>query len=198
MPSMKTEIVPTSAAVPDLKTLLGPPPLLEGEDHAAYDALYERVRTAVEPSDALEEFWARDVVDLLWETLRLRRLKVNFMNADAHQSVVRLIHPYVELSECSELAQGWARKDKTDMKRVLAILKRAGLDQEAIAASTLASELKTIECIDVMIARAEARRNAVLREVERHRDALAKRLRDSAKAIEDAEFREVPPQEAAE
>ncbi len=198
MPSTQAEIVLAPAAAPDIKTLLGPPPLLEGEDPAAYDALYERVKTAVEPGDALEAIWARDVVDLIWETLRLRRLKVKFLNAYAHEGVERLLDGIFDFSNRSVLAQGWAQKDKATVKHVLALLKQVGHDQESIAASTLAIKLQTIERIDIMIARAEARRNAVLREVERHRDALAKRLHESAKAIEDAEFREIPAQEAAE
>jgi hypothetical protein len=87
MPSTKAEIVPAKTAAPDIRGLLGPPPLLEGEDPAAYDALYERVKAAVEPGDALEEIWARDVVDLIWETLRLRRLKVKFLNGYANEGL---------------------------------------------------------------------------------------------------------------
>ena len=30
---------------------------------------------AIKPKDVLEEMWVRDVVDLTWETLRMRRLK---------------------------------------------------------------------------------------------------------------------------
>ena len=51
------------------------PVLLEGEDIADYEAMLARVTTAVVPEDIIEEFWVRDVVDLVWEALRLRRLK---------------------------------------------------------------------------------------------------------------------------
>jgi hypothetical protein len=42
----------------------GPPPLIEGEDSAAYDELLARVSTAVKPADILEDIWVRDFVDL--------------------------------------------------------------------------------------------------------------------------------------
>src|SRR5436190_11103678 len=42
--------------------LFGPPPLLEGEDTAAYDEFLVRISGAVKPADILEEIWVRDVV----------------------------------------------------------------------------------------------------------------------------------------
>ena len=49
--------------------------LLEGEDESAYLKPLAQVTAAVEPKDVIAEFWVRDVVDLAWEALRLRRLK---------------------------------------------------------------------------------------------------------------------------
>jgi hypothetical protein len=51
--------------------LFGPPPLLEGEETAAYDELLVRISGAVNPADIFEEIWVRDLVDLVWEALRL-------------------------------------------------------------------------------------------------------------------------------
>ena len=64
----------------NLPTLDPPPALLEGEDEAAYEKLLAQVTAAVEPKDIIEEFWVRDVVDLAWEALRLRRLKADLLN----------------------------------------------------------------------------------------------------------------------
>ena len=58
-------------------------------------------------------------------------------------------------------------------------------------AQTLAKRLDDVERIDRMIASSEGRRHAVLREVDRHREALAARLRQATLKIEDAEFSEV-------
>ena len=62
----------------DRLEIFGPPPLLEGEDSKAYDTLLARVSGAVKPKDIIEEIWVRDIVNLTWEILRLRRLKVVF------------------------------------------------------------------------------------------------------------------------
>jgi hypothetical protein len=44
-----------------------------------------------------------------------------------------------------------------------------------------------------MVAAAEARRNIALREIDRHRATLAAALRQAVDAVEDAEFKEIPP-----
>ncbi len=81
--------------------------------------------------------------------------------------------------EHQDLSNAWARRDEKSVKKVDALLKQAGLDQEAIAAQTLAVNFDAFERIDRMIMQTEARRNMVLREINRHRDALARRLREA-------------------
>ena len=55
--------------------LFGPPPLIEGEDAAAYDQLLARICAAVKPVDVIDEMYTADFVSLEWEVLRYRRLK---------------------------------------------------------------------------------------------------------------------------
>jgi hypothetical protein len=196
MPSAKRQLEPVTAPPPvgraDLHALLGPAPLLEGEDAGAYHALFSHIRAAVEPKDAIEEFWVRDIAELLWETLRLRRLKAALMRAAAHEGLAKLLTPLVpNIAERTELVRAWARKDHDAERQVAQLLKKAGLDAGAITAQTLAVKLDTFERVDRLIAQTEARRNAVLREIERRREAVARRLREASTIIEDAEFHEV-------
>ena len=55
-------------------------------------------------------------------------------------------------------------------------------------AQALHIRLNDIERIDRMIMNAEARRNTVLREIDRHRAALADALRRATENVRDAEF----------
>jgi hypothetical protein len=61
--------------------VFGPPPLIEGEDAAAYDQLLARMWAAVKPVDIIDEIFIADVVPLEWEILRLRRLKWSLIRA---------------------------------------------------------------------------------------------------------------------
>jgi hypothetical protein len=92
----------------------------------------------------------------------------------------------------------WAKREPSDVSYVETLLQQAGLDQEAIAAETLVLKLVIIERIERMITEKENRRNTMLREIDRHGDGVAQRLRDVATQIEDAEFRGIPRADAAE
>jgi len=57
--------------------------LLENEDTAAYEEIFARISAVVKPADFLEEIWVRDVVALVWEAFRLRRLKTCLLETAA-------------------------------------------------------------------------------------------------------------------
>ena len=61
--------------------LFGPPPLIEGEDTAAYGQLLARVCAV--PADIIDEMFIADVVPSEWEVLRLRRLKWSLIRGHA-------------------------------------------------------------------------------------------------------------------
>jgi hypothetical protein len=70
--------VSTMTAVSE-HSLFGPPPLLEGEDEAAYDELFGRVCAAVKPADVIDEMLIVDIVSSELEVLRWRRWKLSRM-----------------------------------------------------------------------------------------------------------------------
>ena len=67
---------------------------------------------------------------------------------------------------------------------------------DAVWAETLARELDKVERIDRMIMSLEARRNAILREIDRHRASVAQALREAVN-VEDAQFEEVRAKQIA-
>jgi hypothetical protein len=176
---------------------LGAPVLLEGEDPDAFNHLLAKVTESDTPRDIIEEFWVRDVVELVWETLRLRRLKASLLSVSARRGLEVVLIPLVGHSEARELAALWHLRDRKSRKRVETTLKDAGLTMDAVMAETLSIKLDDVERIERMIANAEARRCAVLREVDRHRAALAALLQQAAEEIEEAEFAEVSPQKGS-
>ena len=124
------------------------------------------------------------------------------MRASAREGSIKLrplLEPDLRIS-IKLLVERWAKREPSAVSYVETLLEQAGLDQEAIAAETLLLKLVIIERIERMITERENRRNTMLREIDRHRDGVAQRLRDMATQIEDAEFRgsqgRTPPNEA--
>jgi hypothetical protein len=170
--------------------------ILKGEDEAQYHRILEEVTRSVRPADIIEHFWVRDVTDLLWEALRLRRLKGSLLHAATRQGLTKVLDPLVGFMKVKALADGWFGGKQWAKQEVDQLLKEAGLSFDIVIAEGLAAKLNDIERIDRMIASAEARRNAVLREISRHRDAVAARLARASEAIEEAEFAEVDPSDS--
>jgi hypothetical protein len=186
------ETLTTPASLPERAGrlgLFGPPPLLEGEDTATYDDLLIRISGAVKPTDIFEEIWIRDIVDLVWEAFRLRRLKANLMTAVAHQGLTKILAPLIGRTDAPNLAEAWAARQRSAIKRVDKLLASAGLTMDAVMAQALSLKLDDIERIDRMIATAEGRRNAILREVDRHRTTWGQHLRRTVQQIEAAEIK---------
>ena len=77
--------------------IFGPPPLLDGESQEVYDTLLARVTGTVSPKDIIEEIWVHDIVDLVWEILRLRRLRVALLSSSVGRGLHKLYHDRGEI-----------------------------------------------------------------------------------------------------
>jgi hypothetical protein len=175
---------PASAAEPAGRSQpFGPPPLIEGDDRAAYDELLAQISAAVKPADILEDIWVRDIVDLVWEIFRLRRLKVNLMAATASKGLQNRLKPF-SFEEWRDLVEAWAARKPDAIARVNHLLASAGLTMDAFMLQSFCDNLAAIECIERMTAKAEARRNDALFEIERHRSTFAFTLRRTVQQVE--------------
>jgi hypothetical protein len=166
----------------DLQALLGPPPIIYGEAKDAYDALFARVQASVRPKDIVEEIWVRDVVDLVWWAQRLRRLRDNLMVATTQDAITAVMRPIIG-DNAYILAAGWAARKPEFVDKLQSYLRQTELSMDVVMAQALQIRLNDIERIDGMSMKAEARRNAALREIERHRAALADLLRRATESV---------------
>jgi hypothetical protein len=159
-----TKLRPLSPASPilvhDRMIALAPAPLPPGEKETDYATIAVGMIGASGPRDAIEEFLIRDVIDLTWEILRLRRVKVGMLRASLGDGVSKVLaglgHPYFERDT---LSQGWVAGDERARKKVEVFLTKAGMTIDEVTAKTLESKLDSFEKLDRMLASAEARRD---------------------------------------
>ncbi len=170
----------------------GPPPLIAGEDQAQYEAMRDQISAAVGPLDFLEEIWVNDVVNLVWETLRLRRLRAALVHISTHRRLLEMLKS-PEPATARKLITDWALRAPDAVADVDAALAGGGKTIDEVTAEIFALKIDEIERIDRMVAGAEARRNVDLREIDRHRATLGAAVRQRADEVLDAEFKELPP-----
>ena len=181
---------PPPTTEPARFSCFGPTPLFDGEDSAGYDELLARVSGAIKPADIIEEIWIRDIVGLTWEALRLRRARAALLTANRYVGVKRVLWPMCGL-KAHDLSEQWARREGEAIAAVDRHLATAGLTMDAVMAETMSVEIELVEKMDRMIASAEIRRNATLREIERRRSEFAARLRQTTQDrdnVEEASF----------
>ena len=74
-PSTSRVKAPPETSTFPLDSIVFAMPLVAGESAESYTSLGARAVAAVKPRDFIEEILLRDVVDLTWEIIRLRKLK---------------------------------------------------------------------------------------------------------------------------
>ncbi|MGE7415078.1 hypothetical protein [Methylobacterium tarhaniae] len=198
------EILP--AIAPHLSFLFEDRPLLAGEKPELYDALLNKFLQQVKPQDAIEALWVKDIVDLIWKAKQFNRWRGNILDQARLQAAADLIIPVLEIhneindpynliesvirrpsAEAKTIALGWIKGDKKSTASMEKHLEARGSTISAVEARAFQNCLSEIQKIDQMIALAENRRDALLREIERKRASLGQQLRAAADDITDVD-----------
>jgi len=193
MTSRRDLTIEDSSAVP-----LPGPSLVDGDDAPTYARLAARIRAAVAPTNVIEEILARDVADLTWDVVRLRRLKAGMFRVGASDGMAEVMRGLEAPIVGRAKLWGWAARDPVAVNAVNAQLSAAGLDMSDVTAGTFAARLDQFDRIERMLAAAEARRAAALhaidnrRAAERVRKAAEEAEREAAPTVEEGEFSLVP------
>ena len=174
-------------------------PLLITESADEFDALRDAFEQEIKPRGIIEHMYVHDMSSIVWEILRLRRCKVNIVNAAFRSALQHLLAQFLRepgpfenylRDESEELAQKWFT-NKEVKKRVSDILNRFQLDESAIEAEAIRRSSADLELIDRMLTSLESRRNKALGCVAEYRASLGQQLRESADRIIDGKVRQL-------
>lgn len=148
LPSVSDHLSPVSAVI-NRVVAIAPAPLLPGEQEVEYVTHVTRIVAVAKPRDAIEEILTRDAIDLTWEILRLRRMKVGLLRASMGSGIRRVMSSLgYKLVSAGEIATSWAAGEKTAKNEVAAALKKAQLTMEDVIAKTLEDKIDPFERFD--------------------------------------------------
>jgi hypothetical protein len=174
--------------LPDcLGELFGHAPTLKTEDNKAYWDFLNEVAGCLKPKDMIEWLWLKDVVDLSWEILRLRKLKITLIEI-GREHINAVIeyerkHPdepyYEDLLTQTPIRERTAEEIKFRKNQPLH-------DTETDSVKLLWEHIDQYERIERLLTSAELRRDRILREIELRRTELARQLRQTTDEIIDA------------
>jgi len=197
----KLEVTPAPKIPPEIRALLGEPPLLNSEDPSAYEALLATFGAAVRPTDPIEWIHVKDCVDLTWEIQRIRQAKAGIIDVTRKEALRSILESILEEGD---LEHGKGRISEADLKadewytcpvvreELTALLARYDLDEQAIAAQAFALRSRELAKLEHMLASAELRRSSMFREIAAYRGLFSCRLRYEIESL-DEEVSLAPP-----
>ncbi|WP_295843926.1 hypothetical protein [Tardiphaga sp.] len=191
----------SSLAFPqDLILILGDPPLLAGESRDKYDGLLAAVAQSIMPRTDLDWMFVRDIADISWQILRLRRIEVAAIELVQKEIVLEHLkstrdasdvveHASYRIFSARDEADRWARDPKA-RKKIDARLAACGISSDAVLAMAYDRAAPQLGSIHSRIAYCERQRSAILRDIERRDETYARKLGAASDAVIDAEFSE--------
>jgi hypothetical protein len=74
--------------------------------------------------------WTRDVVDLTWDILRMRRIKAGLLTSVMSEGMDKILKQLLDWEEAHELSEAWSARDPEAIKSVDALLAARGLTMD--------------------------------------------------------------------
>jgi hypothetical protein len=197
-PVVRDPVVPE-----EVRALLGPSWLIEGEDPKLYEELLAKVGAAVQPMDIIDWLLVKDVVALTWDIHRSRRHRESLMRTTRRNAMERILDLSLsrdlalrevgQESKAGKIARGWFNGDEEATKHAEELVAACGLSMADVTAQSLSIKAPEFDRLDQQNQRHEDRRDKILQQIERRRTGWAKQVRRATDDAIDAEFRETIP-----
>jgi hypothetical protein len=182
-------------------TLLQASPLVITESQIEFDRIYDALELEIKPDCIIVRIYVTDIAHYTWEILRLRRCKVQIINAHLHSVILEIIGDRAQL-ESIDLRSCKFREDikftATEFPKpsfageggnelVLQSIDELGVDAAAIEAQAVRRSFSDLAHLDRLLASLEARRDKALRRIAEYRGELSLILRKCSDRIIDGE-----------
>lgn len=179
---------PHLEALNKLQAICGAPALLPGEDRRAYENLWLGIAEATNAGDFLAYIDVDNLAASMWDEWRRRACTSGTLKAAIPAAIAKLLKTALDDRQAHEIAKDYADGADDYKKEVEARLAEMGYTLDDIRGVAFEIRIQEIESLDRLGAKGEWRRAAIRREMDRRREACAKRDADAtgARGGEDA------------
>jgi hypothetical protein len=166
---------------PHIRAIFGSPPVLWTEDCDAYDRLLSELALEVSPRGITEWLWVRDLADLNWEILRIRRASASVLRtsfkAALRETLMRVLPMPDGYFTATQLCEQWFATEMSaniaGQTKVLDTLSTYRLEPDSVVGQAFVLRYSELEKMERMLISAERRRDAVMRELQLHRQSAS-------------------------
>ena len=184
-------------AIPgNIRSLLGDPPLLPGEDRKAYDTLMGAVSRDLNPTGVMEWTFVEDFVYATLAIRTLRKAKTELLRDGRQEALAEAFtetyemddRPPDEAQHMAKLEAGRFQELPDHHKEeVVQHLGFMGLTLDSVMARGLVRRLGHIDAIERMISMYLSRRESALRQLDALRGGMGRRLRAATQDVLDVD-----------
>ena len=181
----KTELTAVAAdpdAIDNVIDILGGVHFLPGERLEDYESLRDAVVREVKPSNLFEQLAARELLSLMWEERRLRRLRDAHINSNLDYGVKTKLNDLVENDDASleemerlnttshryaiDLTHDYLARDPVAVSKVSRIFSEAKESLDEIVSGVFVRHIKTMQDFEILIASNVQHRNRLIADIE--------------------------------
>ena len=185
-PSARSKAAPITVEFNSVFDLLHDAPLMAGEHVGDYEALRMSVIREINPSTLIEQIAARELLSLMWEERRLRRLREAFINRDLEYDVKSKLNGLVEKDDASleeaerlditsysyatKLTRHYLAKDAQAVSEVTRLFSEAHISIDEIVSQIFVRHIRTMQDFEHLITSTVQHRNRLISDLERRKD----------------------------
>ena len=155
------------------------------EFHQIRQALYEETK----PVGIIEEMYVEEIVEIIWQILRLKRCKAGVTNLAFHDASAEILNRLMRAGP--DVARDWISKPEV-AKKVETGLATYKLDGAVIIAKAIKDLSYQLEVIESLLASLETRRDKALVRIAQYRGELGAALRKADHQLIESKVLELP------
>ena len=161
-------------------------PVLITESVDEFVALRRQLYDEIRPNGIIERGWVDDLAAVIWEIMRLLRIKAEILNGAVYtalQSILKQVwsedfeNLVVRNRAIEDLAWQWLGNDSDAKAKVAELLGQHQLDETAFEAEAFRIRAEDLDKLDYMLSRAELRREKLLTAIAAFRQELGRLVR---------------------
>ena len=176
---------------PQAAAVLPASPLVINESTEQFQSIHDALIQEIKPRGMIEQIYVKDIADLTWEILRIRRFKTAILDTQFSSAAEKVLkelllqigHDYTEAREAATDAAGKWFTDKETREWGQKVLQQFQLDESAIEARSYAEKTSNFEALDKLEASLMSRRDKSLRCIAEYRIGLAHELQETSDRI---------------
>ena len=164
-------------------------PLLITESEEEFQEICDGVYKEIRPQGIIERIYVDEIVDIVWQIIRLKRCKAGVTNLAFHDASAKILYRLMQAGP--EIAREWISNPKI-AKKVEAELATYKLDSSVIIAEAIRKSACELEPIETLLASMESRRDKTLLRISQYRAEFGAVLRTTSDHLIESKVVELP------